>query len=356
MNGPTPSYMTIYPIDFNADDAVSKITGIIKERHIDAVINQKETQRVLIIVKRLREHVAVCSVLHNMPFASYGRERLYKRLTHPTTIKGKIIRLAALVCPGMYRLENFKHNCHNYKLMLESSDKLLLLSERFINRMTSLMGDDTAYKIGFINNPTPFKVPMLDLSKKEKLIIWVGRIQDPQKNPGAFLKVWKDFSLTHPDWKAIIVGDGPHRNYFEKKANNLSLTNLTFAGSRKDVDEFYVRATFLCMTSLYEGWPMVLPEAMAHGCIPAVLDTFEAIFDIIEDGESGLIINQYTPDEMSRRLSELCKDPTSLREMAYYAHKSINRFSSDRIASRWEIILKEVIARRKETLPDSGNH
>ena len=130
----------------------------------------------------------------------------------------------------------------------------------------------------------------------------------------------------------------------------MKISNLSFAGSRKDVDEFYTRATFLCMTSLYEGWPMVLPEAMAYGCIPVVLDTFEAIFDIIEDGESGLIINQYIPDEMSRRLSELCNDTILLRKMADYAYKSIDRFSSAQIASRWEVILEEEIARRKRDL------
>ncbi len=350
MNGQIPSYLGIYPIDFNDDDAADKITRIIKEHHIDAVINQKETLRVLRIVKQLRKHVAVCSVLHNMPFASYGRERQYKKLTRPTTIKGKIIRLATIIYPRMYRIANLKHNRRIYKAMLESSDKLLLLSERFITRMTTHLGDDAADKIGFINNPTPFRVPTLDLSKKEKLIVWVGRIEDPQKNLGTFLNVWKDFNNIHHDWKAIVVGDGPHRKHFEKKAKKMKISNLSFAGSRKDVDEFYTRATFLCMTSLYEGWPMVLPEAMAYGCIPVVLDTFEAIFDIIEDGESGLIINQYIPDEMSRRLSELCNDTILLRKMADYAYKSIDRFSSAQIASRWEVILEEEIARRKRDL------
>lgn len=349
MNGPTPTYMTLYPVDFDAEDGVFKITDIINEQHIDAIINQKETLRVLKIVKQLRKHTAVCSVLHNMPFPTYGRERQYKILTRPTTIKGKLIRLATILYPRIYRIANLRHNFQKYKEMLDSSDKLLLLSERFISRMTTYMGEETADKISFINNPNSFQSSAPDLSKKEKLIIWVGRIEDPQKNIGAFLNVWKDFSLIHPDWKAIIVGDGSHRNHFEKKAKKMNLSNLSFAGSQKDVDKFYTRATFLCLTSMYEGWGMVLPEAMAHGCIPAAFNSYDAVFDIIEDNKSGLIINQDMPQEMSHRLDEICEDSELLKDMAACAQKSIERFSSDRIAAHWEDILEEVIATKNKS-------
>lgn len=69
-------------------------------------------------------------------------------------------------------------------------------------------------------------------------------------------------------------------------ACKLNLRNIEFKGTQPS-EPYYAESSVLCMTSTYEGFPMVLIEAQQYGCVPMAFDSFEAVHDIIEDGENG---------------------------------------------------------------------
>ena len=61
------------------------------------------------------------------------------------------------------------------------------------------------------------------------------------------------------------------------------------------------RAPILCMTSNYEGFPMVLVEAMQYGCVPFAFDSFPSLYDIINDGINGVIVPAFDEDSYAKK-------------------------------------------------------
>lgn len=78
------------------------------------------------------------------------------------------------------------------------------------------------------------------------------------------------------------------RNLVEKVIQ-LKLNNVLFEGFQSPL-EYYKRASLLILTSEYEGFPLVLAEAMSFGVIPVVYGSYSAVYDIISDGVDGVIL------------------------------------------------------------------
>lgn len=70
----------------------------------------------------------------------------------------------------------------------------------------------------------------------------------------------------------------------EKQVRELKLRNVSFEGFQNP-KEYYERASILLLTSEFEGFPLVLPECMSFGVIPAVYGSYSAVYDIVEDGK-----------------------------------------------------------------------
>ena len=84
------------------------------------------------------------------------------------------------------------------------------------------------------------------------------------------------------DWHFEIYGDGTQKKNVVALSDEYS--NIFYKGVTNNVAEVLETATILIMTSSFEGWGLVLTEAMASGCIPMAFDSYLSVRDIIEDG------------------------------------------------------------------------
>ena len=323
-------------IDCEDKDYVKVFHDILADKKIDLIINQGTFPETLCLLRNKPHHIKLITVLHNRPFAMHGLGSLYKKLTYPVTIKGRILKIIGTLAPDFY-IKNFdKFYKKNLSEFINLSDKLFLLSDLFTPRILNFMPELDPKKIDAVNNPNTFDLPDGTLPEKENIVLFVARLEDPQKNVRGFIDVWNKFHKSHPEWKALIVGDGPHRKFFEDYAKKKKSKGLEFLGSRKDVDKLYGRSKILCMTSLYEGWGMVLVEALAYGCIPVVYDTFESLHEIISDGENGRIIPPFDADKMKDALIEIADNENLRMRMANKGKDSIKRFEADAISEIWQ--------------------
>lgn len=326
----------IYNINISNNRAFDKFKTIIISEKIDIIIIQVLKPEILKIISKLPDNKPkIISIIHNQPFPTLGKERKFKQLSKPVSLKGKLQKLTGIVFPSVYRAARIRYDSGLMTSYLKVSDKLCLLSSNYEGRILPYVHPSNHNKIISINNPNTFPHLTAGKTDKENIVLYVGRLIDPQKNLRDFIDSWKIFNKRNPTWKALIIGDGPDRQNYEDYSQKRKVKNIEFLGNQKDVGDFYSKAKIFCMTSLYEGWPMVLPEAMAHGCVPVVFDTFEGLHDIVEDGVSGLIVKPFDTKEMAEKLNILANNDSYREGIANAARISINKNDIKTISGKW---------------------
>lgn len=333
-------------INVAGPDAGNKFMSMIKELDIDIIVNQFPDADTLALQKYIQGVVRSIAVIHSRPFPILGLERKAKLLTMPGTLKGHILKLTGILTPGLYRIFINRYYRSLYTRAAELSDKICLLSSKYTDRLLKHAPDIDSRKITIANNPNTFpEIPDIkEWKDREKVVIWVGRLIEPQKNVVGFIDVWNKFHQNNPDWQAKIIGDGPARKAAEEYARKKQASDIEFVGNIVNPEKYYSTARFLCMTSLYEGWPMVLPEAMAYGCVPCAFASFEAIEDIIDNGHSGLLSYSLDPADMADMMSSAATKTEDMGMMAHNATVKIAEFSPERIAGKWIMLFNELLS------------
>lgn len=173
----------------------------------------------------------------------------------------------------------------------------------------------------------PFK--RLSFDQKENIILAVGRIGIAEKNYEMLLSVAKNLQLG--DWKIVFVG--PVENEFRLKSEALLLefpylkSHLQFVGAVTDFEtlcSWYNRAKIFCVTSLREGFPIVLPEAM-YWANYVVSTRVSCIYEILDNGKLGsLVLNE---QEMTQTLQSLIDHPEKMKETVLKSvHKAEHQY------------------------------
>lgn len=186
-------------------------------------------------------------------------------------------------------------------------------------------------KIQVIPNPAR-AVKHCDVPR-ENYVIAVGRVLR-SKGFGRVIDVFA--RLDAPDWKLILVGDGPAMNEMKEKADSLNLSNrVVFTGKSNNVDEWLAKAKIYLMASYREGFPNALCEAMAAGLACVSYDIVAGPKDIIKDGVDGYLIPDGDVDLMVERTQYLIDHSEVLRKMGKNAEGIVDRLSIDRIGKMY---------------------
>ena len=151
--------------------------------------------------------------------------------------------------------------------------------------------------------------------EKEQRVLFVGRLDNSVKGVDRLLRIWARAGKSLPDWHLDIVGDGPDAAALKELAERLRLSNVSFEGFRNPAP-YYRRASIFCMTSTFEGFGLVLPEAMQHGCVPMAFNSYAAVRDLVIPGETGILAPPFDEEEYARQLLRLMQDDPLRSAMA----------------------------------------
>jgi glycosyltransferase involved in cell wall biosynthesis len=167
-------------------------------------------------------------------------------------------------------------------------------------------------------------LPGLALHPSEKVVTTVGPFK-PQKNLADFVRAAALVVQRRPETRFLIVGDGQGRAALEKEIEIRGLRQVfLLPGWRQDMAAILDRTDLFCMTSLWEGLPMALIEAMASG-LPSVVNAVDGCRDVIENGENGFLTPPWDPDATAQKLLLLLEDPILAQQMGKKARESIGR-------------------------------
>lgn len=233
---------------------------------------------------------------------------------------------------------------NKYINLYNLSDKVVLLSNSYFKELILFVNYATKDKVISILNPCTVNIPLdVDITSKKNELLYVGRINTSQKRVDLLLQVWQKIHVTFPDWKLNIVGDGEELEELEGLSKKMKLKRITFLG-RKNPVPYYKTAKILCMTSSFEGFPLVLAEAHSFNVVPVLFNSFPSATDIIRDGENGFLIKPFAIEAYVTKLGELMSNYNKLSASLYKECEiSVIKFSVEKIGERWFNLFDELM-------------
>lgn len=197
-------------------------------------------------------------------------------------------------------------------------------------------------------SPAPDKAAVrreLNLPLDGPLVVSVGRLED-QKRLDWLLKAWQEVEEKIPAACLCLVGDGGDRQGLEILARSLGLKRCLFLGRQPDGYRYFQAADAGVITSMFEGQPMSLLEAMACGC-PMIGTAADGIAETIVQGETGYCVPVADPAALSLGIRNLLGDLKQAAQMGIQARAHVTRRFG------LEDILKKQIDLALETLSNS---
>ncbi len=175
------------------------------------------------------------------------------------------------------------------------------------------------------------------------MIVSIGNLK-PQKNAADFVAAAAKVSARVPEARFVFLGDGPQRRALESKAFALGLSDrLFFLGWRRDGAQWLAAADAFALTSLWEGLPRALVEAMKTGLACACYAT-DGVTDLLKDGENGFLVPPGDADALAERLIQLLGDPALRRRLGEAAARSIGpEFDIDGMVRAQEALYLELL-------------
>ncbi|SHG17457.1 Glycosyltransferase involved in cell wall bisynthesis [Arenibacter palladensis] len=336
-----------YPV-LNSQN-IKILKAYVHEKKIDYIINQwclPFHVTLLINLARKGTECKLISVLHGLPDRN-------KRLL---TVQNKVETSKVIVAKSLYKFIHrvfLKITSINLRYVYRYSDQYVVLSKSFIASFLKFSNIKNESKIRAISNPITietapryiYSIPSRD-NDKENTILYVGRMDYANKRVHRVVEAWEKIFKKHPNWKMVLVGDGPEKEALEAYVESKEILNLKFEGFQKEAPiKFYKKASILLLTSDLEGFGLVVLEGMSFGVVPIVYGSYSAIFDIIENGKSGFITP--VPYEVSNTVAcieKLIQDRQLLNEMSNQAREKAMDYEIDIIIDQWHTMFQGLSA------------
>jgi glycosyltransferase involved in cell wall biosynthesis len=142
------------------------------------------------------------------------------------------------------------------------------------------------------------------IAAEELAIGFVGRLV-PQKDIGTLIRGFALFAATFAEAKLVIVGSGPLNEELRRSADELGISGrIVWAGFRDDIVTVMSAFDIFALTSIYEGFGLVLLEAMASR-LPVVATRAGAVAEVVADGETGILAGPRRPEEVAAAFHKL---------------------------------------------------
>lgn len=309
----------------------------LKENRIDVIINQHGLYEGTYFLSQVKvQNVKIISVLHSDPFGYYNHLFADLMTLRDSSIKEKVKRVARFFLYRKVKKIIHRSLVNHYTFIQEHPQYVCLLSESYKERLEEYCDLPDNY---FISIPNPNTYENIEIiPHKEPILLFVGRLDNRSKKLFTLIDIWYRLCKLYPQWKLIIVGDGPDKDVLINKAKDIS--NIEFKGYQ-DPREYYEKASIFCMTSIFEGFPMCLTEAMQFGCVPIAFDSFSAVYDIIKPGETGELVKSFDKKEYVGKLIYLIDDETYRKKLSKNAFQYVKRYDIANILPKWiELIEK----------------
>lgn len=196
-----------------------------------------------------------------------------------------------------------------------------------------------------IPNSYPF-YPDAPSTCENKQAIIVGRYNSA-KGYSYLIDAWREVYKKHPDWIINIFGSGEYEDKVRKQINDYGLQDIVIMNNPTDtIMEEYLKSSIYVMSSVFEGFAMVLLEAMACGLPCVSFDCPYGPRNVITDGEDGFLVDYLNSKALADSICKLIEDEGLRKQMGKNGRKNVLRYSRESIMPQW-ISLFESVTKNK---------
>lgn len=226
------------------------------------------------------------------------------------------------------------------KLLYKKADFLVVQTDKIKEQFEPIMASN---KIVILKNPI---APELSQARdanfeKENIILNIGRLTN-QKAQDLLIKAFANVDNTN--WKLLIVGKGEKEKEYKQLIKSLKLDDkVSLLGQTKDIAHFYNKSKIFAFTSLFEGSPNALIEAMHFGLPCVSTDCPTGPSELIKDGHSGYLIPIGDQKLLEQRLSKLISDEGVRKKFGSNAIKSVQSFEVEPVTLKWTHLFEKLL-------------
>jgi glycosyltransferase involved in cell wall biosynthesis len=175
-----------------------------------------------------------------------------------------------------------------------------------------------------------------------KLVVAAGRLES-QKGFDLLIRAWEQVAAAHPDWRLRIYGSGPRRGELRALMREGELEDsVSLMGRTRRMGEALAEASLFVLSSRFEGFGMVIVEALSKGLPVVSFDCPRGPGEILRDGVDGILVAPGDVDGLARGILELIEDPERRRRFGRAAQENARAYAAGPIAERWEELLSAV--------------
>lgn len=172
-------------------------------------------------------------------------------------------------------------------------------------------------------------------------MIAVGRYTQ-QKGFDLLIEAWRIVAEKHPDWNLRIYGGGDRTEFLALK-DKYHLKTLYLEEQTQNIIQKYCESSIFVLSSRYEGFGMVITEAMSCG-VPLVSFTCPCgPRDIIHNNEDGPLVENGDIEQLAEKICYLIENDTIRKEMGRMAKINSKRFKIENISKEWEALFNHLL-------------
>ena len=172
-----------------------------------------------------------------------------------------------------------------------------------------------------------------------RVVVAAGRL-NRQKGFDLLVEAWAEVAPRHPNWRLRIFGSGEERGALRRRIEECGLYNeVLLMGPTAALGEELAKASLFVLSSRFEGFGLVIVEAMSKGLPVVAFDCPRGPGEIIDDGGDGVLVAPEDVPALAAAISAALDDGEARRRMGAAALVKAARYDLDAIGAQWERLL-----------------